>query len=57
MDFANQVTSVTTSQKIIRMVGMTPNTSYEDLSQPLFTTYASALAHITGTLKVTVRFT
>ena len=57
MDFANQVTAVTTSQKRIRLTGMVADELYEDLSQSLFTTYASALAHITGTLGVTVQFT
>lgn len=59
IDFANQVTSVDlpTAQKLIRLRGLTPNTSHEDLSQPLFTTYASALTYITNTLGVTVQFT
>lgn len=57
IDFANQVTSVTTTLKRIRLQAMPANTSYEDLSQPLFTTYASALTHITSTLGITVQFT
>lgn len=57
IDFANQVTSVTTLQKRIRFAGSTPNTSYSDPSQSLFTTYSEALAHITETLGVTVQFT
>lgn len=57
LDFANQVTSVTTLQKRIRFAGSTPNTSYSDPSQSLFTTYIEALEHITETLGVTVQFT
>lgn len=57
IDFANQVESIDVLNKKIRLQGLTPNTSYEDLSQPLFTTYTSALAHITDTLGITVSFT
>lgn len=57
VDFANQVTACNLRNKRMRFQGSTPNTSYTDNSQPLFTTYASALAHITNTLGITVQFT
>jgi len=57
VDFANQVTACNLTNKRIRFGGHTANTSYTDSTQPLFTTYASALAHITGTLGITVTFT
>lgn len=57
LDFANQVISVECFYKRIRVRGSTPNTSYADLSQPLYKTYNEALSYITGTLGVTVTFT
>ncbi|WP_313215007.1 hypothetical protein [Soonwooa sp.] len=59
VDFANQVTAVNlpTAQKLIRIAGSSPNTSYTDNSQPKFKTYSAALNHITTTLGVTVQFT
>lgn len=56
VDFANQVTAVNlpAEQKRIVIPNSPANTSYTDPTQPLFTTYTDALAHITGTLGVTV---
>ena len=59
VEFANQVTQVNVTNKIIRFgvdSATMINTSYEDLTQPLFTNYSSSLAFVTGTLGVTVQF-
>lgn len=59
VDFANQVQSVTIpiSQRRIRCIGVAPNTSYTDNTQPLYKTYTAALNYITTTLGITVTFT
>ena len=57
VDFANQVTACNLTNKRMRFQAHTTNTSYTDNSQPLFKTYATALAHITNTLGITVQFT
>lgn len=59
VDFANQVKNVTIpiAQRRIRCVGVTPNTSYTDNSQPIYKTYTEALNYITNVLKITVTFT
>lgn len=56
VEFANQVTAVNVTNKKIAFMNHTANTSYTDLSQPIYTTYASALTYITVTLGVTVTF-
>ena len=56
IDFANQVKSVTLANKRILIQGIQPNTSYTDLSQPLYTTYTDSLNYIVNTLGITVTY-
>lgn len=55
VDFANKVEAVNGS-KVIRIINNPPDTTYEDLSQPLFTNFNSALNFIENTLGVSVQF-
>lgn len=56
VDMANQVTSVTSTQKRIRAIGSSPDTSYTDNSQPYYKTYNTALAYL-NSLGVNISFT
>lgn len=56
VDFANQVTSVTSVNKRMRFVGSTADENYTDISQPHFTTYIAARAFITNTLGINLTF-
>ena len=65
VDFANQVKTVNLGNSVakkMKFTGASPDTSYEDLNQPLFTTYLTALDFITkstalGGLGVAISFT